>query len=474
MMSVLIKNGYVVTLDPQRRVLEHGFVLTAADGRIAAVGPQHEAPPDAEEVIDAAGMVIVPGLINLHQHTWMNLLKGLADGMLLEPWVFGFVQPAIEALHYEDLVASSRLAALEMLRTGTTTVLNHDTGLSVPGYEDAFITPLAEAGIRQVFARLFQCRTAKRPNFPPPAQAAADFGNLVERYHGAYDGLTRMAIVIECNAHHTELGKSSDELVRAGHGVAREHDLRIVVHMSAGTLSLDIGFTKYLRLSGRRDVAYLDRLGVLDERWILKHGIQFSDTDVATIRQRGCHAVYTPTSESRRAGGLGPWRALYRAGVNCALGTDGPAVDYTVDMLEQIKASIYLQNVKHLDPTVMSPERALEMATINAARALALEHELGSLEKGKRADIAVFDVSDVHMQVMHNPLYNLICCGRGADADTVLVNGKVLLRGGRFTRADAVDRIIADATASGRRVAEAAKLTHRAQPNWPARAPPVN
>jgi 5-methylthioadenosine/S-adenosylhomocysteine deaminase len=466
-MSTLIKNGYVVTVDPARRVLEGGYVLVD-DGKIAAVGKRDDAPSGATEIIDAAGMIVVPGLMNLHQHPWMNLFKGLADGMLLEPWVFNFVQPCMDSLQVEDLAVSSRLAALEMLRTGTTTVLTHDTGFLLPDYEAAFIEPMAAAGIRQLFARMFLCRTPKRPNYPLSAEeAVAQFAKLVARYHRTNGGLTHIGMVIECNAHHTELGRSSDELVRAGYGAAVEHDLRVAVHMSGGTLSLDIGFTKYLRLTGRRDVAYLEQLGVLDHRWILKHGIQFTDTDIATIRKRGCHAIYTPTSESMRGGGLGPWPNLYRAGVNCALGTDGPAVDYSVDMVEQMKACIFLQNVKYLDPTVMSPERALEMATINAARAIGLESELGSLEPGKRADIAIFDLNDPQMQVIHNPLYNFICCARGADAHTVIVDGKVLLKNGKFTRAQNIDVIISEATASGRRIAEKTGLIARAAPNWP-------
>ena len=201
-----------------------------------------------------------------------------------------------------------------------------------------------------------------------------------------------MALAIECNAHHTELGKSSDELVTTGHSLAVEKNLRIPVHMSGGTLSMSMGFLKYLRLTQRRDVAYLDGLGVLDERWLLKHGIHFSDVDIETVRERGAHVVYTPTSEAIRGGGLGPCARLLSEGVNCALGTDGPAVDYSVDMVEQMRASMYLQNAKHRNPRAVSHQDALEMATINAARALAMDGEIGSIEPGKRADIAIFDL----------------------------------------------------------------------------------
>ena len=256
-----------------------------------------------------------------------------------------------------------------------------------------------------------------------------------------------MALAIECNAHHTELGKSSDELVTTGHSLAVEKNLRIPVHMSGGTLSMSMGFLKYLRLTQRRDVAYLEDLGVLDERWLLKHGIHFSDLDIETVRERGAHVVYTPTSEAIRGGGLGPCARLLREGVNCSLGTDGPAVDYSVDMVEQMRASMYLQNAKHRTRAV-SHQDALDMATINAARALAMESEIGSIEPGKKADLAVFDL-DV---VSADPLVNLVECGRGMDAWMVMVDGEIRVDQGRLTFVDA-DAAIEDAKARGHALA---------------------
>lgn len=465
-MRQLIKNGHIVTVNQRREIFSPGFVIIE-DDRIAAVGPGGAEPAGAyDDVIDAKESIVIPGLINMHQHPWMNLLKGLADGLLLEPWVFKFVQPFLDQITLEDIRISAYLSALEMLRTGTTCALDHTTRLP-DGYEAALIEPMAETGVRHVLAKLFQCRTPKLPAFPLSAEEAkAAVGELVTRYDNSNASLTRIALAIECNAHHTELGKSSDELVCAGYDVACARNLRIPIHMSGGTLSMSMGFLKYLRLTDRRDVGYLEQLGVLDHRWILKHGIHFSDVDNDTVRERRAHVIYTPTSESIRGGGFGPIAKLHHSGVNCALGSDGPMVDYSVDMVEQMKAAIFLQSLKHRKARTLSAATALEMATINAARALGLDHEIGSLETGKKADIAIFDVSR-QAPTTANLLVAFVCGGRGADATTVLVNGRCLLRNGRFTQFKDVQRVLREAGDRGRRIARAARLESRAQPQWP-------
>ncbi len=464
-MRHLIKNGYVVTVNKRREIFASGFVVVEND-RIAAVGAGGSEPAGAyDDVIDARNMVVIPGLINMHQHPWMALLKGLADGLLLEPWVFKFVQPFLDKLTLEDIRIAAYHSGFEMLRTGTTCALDHTTRLP-DGYEAALIEPMAEVGIRHVLAKLFQCRTPKLPAFPlSAAEAKAATGELIARHDNSNDSLTRMALAIECNAHHTELGKSSDELVQTGYELACEKNLRISIHMSGGTLSLSMGFLKYLRLTGRRDVAYLEQVGVLDHRWLLKHGIHFSDVDNETVRERGAHVIYTPTSEAIRGGGFGPIAKLHRAGVNCALGSDGPMVDYTVDMVEQMKAAIFLQSLKHREALTLSASTVLDMATINAARALGLDREIGSLESGKKADIAIFDVSR-QAATTADLLVALVCSGRGADAHTVLVNGRSVLRDGRFTLFKDANRVVREANERGRRIARDAKLEHRAQPHW--------
>ncbi len=460
-MSFLIRNGYVVTMNPERETFDGGFVAVS-DGRIEAVGPASALPEKSyEETLDASGMIVLPGLVNMHQHHWYNLFKGLCDGMVLEDYMSNFRVPCIRHLTVEDLRACAYLAALEMIRTGTTCCLNHSVTTTMAQEATATIEPMAEMGFRQVFAKDFRCKTAGNPDHPHSAQEAGEYvGELVDRWHRARNGLVRMALAIEANTHWVMAGMSSEELLRTGYNLACEKDLRITSHIDGENHSLE---------RGRSDVAHLVGLGLLDERWILAHGIDLSGADITLLREAGCHVVYTPSSEAIRGGGIGPAVHLCRAGVNVALGTDGPMVDYSVDMVEQMKVCTLIQNVKHRDPTVMPPERSLEMATVHGAKSLGLEDEIGSLEQGKRADVAVFDLRGPHIQVVHKPVSNFVCCGRGADAHTVLIDGNPVLREGRFTAVSDVEAIVREATERGRAIAEKAGHLGRARPKWPGR-----
>lgn len=468
-MSTLIENGHVVTMNAGREVFDGGYVLVGDDGRIASAGPAGTVPNGPfDERLDAKGMIVLPGLINLHQHHWYNLFKGLAPGMLLEEWVSGLLLPCAAELSADDLRASAYLSALEMVRTGTTCCLNHSVTTTMEAEVAATVEPMAEIGFRQVFAKDFRCQTPANPQHPHSAGDAADYiGELVDTWHGAKDGLVRMALAIESNAHWLAAGMSSDELVETGYRLAVDKGLQITNHTAGGTLSLETGYLHFLRQTGRTDVRYLVQMGILDGHWLLIHAINVTDTDIAQMAEAGCHAVYTPTSESMRGGGIGPWVRLIKAGVNCALGTDGPMVDYSVDIVEQMKVCTFVQNTNHLDPTVMPIERSLEMATINAARALGMADEIGSLEAGKRADIAVFDLRGPHIQVVHNPIANFVCCARGADAHTVLIDGETVLSEGRFIKFAQVDDVIAEATERGRAIATKAGVIDRAKPIWP-------
>jgi 5-methylthioadenosine/S-adenosylhomocysteine deaminase len=236
--------------------------------------------------------------------------------------------------------------------------------------------------------------------------------------------------------------------------------------VSGGTFSLEKGFLKYLRETGRTDVRYLMQLGLLDPQWVLIHGIHCTELDIEHMARVGCSFVYTPSSEAMRGGGISPFAAAQRAGVNTALGTDGPMVDYSVDMVEQMKVCALMQHVRHLDPTLMPVERTLEMATINAAKALGLETELGSLEIGKRADIAIFDLSKPYVGVLHRPLTSFVTAGKGSDVRAVLVDGKLVYGGGKFARLSDYGNIIAQAERIGRAIIDKAGLSHRLAPAW--------
>lgn len=468
MSRVLIRNGYIVTVDRARNVYPGGYV--AIDGaRIAAAGPAAAEPkPDGfDEVIDATGAIVVPGLINMHQHHWYTLFKGVADGYLLEDWVSDILLPLSLKLNVEAMRVSSWVAGLEMLSTGTTCSFNHSVTTTTPELVAASIEPQAELGIRQVYAKELRCRTPGNPRHPLSLdQALAAFEQEMTRWNGMQDGLVRMGIAIESNAHWVAAGMSTEELIVRGYEFAQRHGLKITTHISGGTFSLEKGFLKYLRETGRTDVRYLMQLGILDPQWVLIHGIHVTELDIEQMAKVGASFVYTPSSESMRGGGISPFSNAQRAGVNTALGTDGPMVDYSVDMVEQMKVCSLMQHVRHLDPTRMPVERSLEMATINAAKALGLDAEIGSIEAGKRADIAVFDLAKPYVGVLHRPLTSFVTAGKGSDVKAVLVDGRVVYRGSQFARCADPQAVIADAERIGRALLETAGLGGRLSPLW--------
>src|ERR1044072_5935480 len=242
-MSYLIKNGYIVTMNTARDIHDGGYVLIDDGGRIAEVGDVKKLPPPGRHIVtDAKGMMVLPGLINMHQHHWYNLFTGLAGGMLLEQWVQNLLMPCARHLTAADLRAAAYLSAMEMIRTGTTCCLNHSVTTTMADEVAATIEPMAEMGFRQVFAKDFRCRTPGNPKHPHDPEAEADYiGTLLHKCQGAHNGLVRMALTIESTAHWIAAGMSTEELIEVGYRFARDRALKITNHTSGGTSAHQAG-----------------------------------------------------------------------------------------------------------------------------------------------------------------------------------------------------------------------------------------
>src|SRR4051794_26407809 len=234
MPKTLLKNGYVVTVDAKRAVYPDGFV--AIDGStITATGPGSSAPDIAQfdEVIDASGCIVLPGLINMHQHHWYTLFKGLADGYLLEDWVGGFLLPLAHNMTDQAMRVSSAIAGMEMLATGTTCSLNHSVTTTTPAMVAATIEPQAELGLRQVFGKELRCNTPGNPKHPLSLdESLAAFEEETRRWHGSSNGRVRFAATIESNAHWVAAGMSTEELITRGYQLMKKLDLRITDHIA--------------------------------------------------------------------------------------------------------------------------------------------------------------------------------------------------------------------------------------------------
>lgn len=469
MTRVLIKNGYVVTVNENRDVFAGGAVAVA-DGRVQFVKSSASSfnERDFDEVIDAEGCLVMPGLVNLHQHHWYCLFKGMADGLLLEDWITDLVFPLVSKLSPDAMRVASYQCGMEMLATGTTCSFNHSVTVSTPETVKAIVEPQAELGIRQIFGKELRCRNPRFTAHPLTLdESLASVKEEVQRWNGKHDGLVRMAMVIEANAHWTSSGMSTEELIVRGYELARDLDVKISSHIAGGTFSLEKGFLKHLRETGRTDVRYLMQLGVLDERWILAHCIHCTELDLEQMAHVGASLVYTPTSESIRGGGIGPIANASDLGIVTALGTDGPMVDYSDDMFEQIKACVLFQHQRHLDPTRISIERAVEMATLDGARAAGLDDEIGSLDTGKQADIAIFDMRRPHVGVLQRPLSAFVCAGKGSDARVVMVGGKIVYEDGQFKNGPRPGEILKEAERLGGDIAKSAGLSDRLVSHWP-------
>ncbi len=470
MASKLLTNGYVVTVDAGRAVYPHGYVRVEGE-RIESVGPMDELDGRAaDETIDLRGMTVVPGLINLHNHHWGSLFKNTGEGLLLEPWLDQVTIPLMLNLSTEALRVAAYLGAIEQIRTGTTCSLNHVVNVNDEESFAAICSPAEEVGVRQLVTK--EVRNTPDPPFSTAYPAHPHVRDLeeelelaercVDRWDG-HAGLLHTGLAVETGANWMLHNATSDEAIGRALELARRRGLKITNHCGAGTPWLSI--KEFRDMTGGGDVDYLARLGALADNWVFIHSIWLSPLELDHVARCGASCVTNPVSNAYSCDGIAPVRGMFEAGINVGLGSDGAYVNCSVDMVEQMKFAALIQNVTHMDPTFMSAERVLEMATINGAKALGLEHEIGSLEPGKRADIAVFDLERAHVTVANRPVSALVFSAHGTDVHTVLINGEVVLRAGELAFRDE-EAVLADARRHARETIEKAGIADRVDTHW--------
>lgn len=470
MTSTLLEHAYVVTVDPDRRVLPDGWIQIT-DDTISALGSAEEPPPSADEVVDMHGMLVMPGLINGHNHHWASLFKNTGEGLLLEPWLDQVTLPLKKVLTNEDLRAAAYLGAVEQIRTGTTCSLNHAVNENDAESMRATVEPVLDVGIRQLVTK--ELRDSPQPVFsdkyPPhdyPRTRQEELSlaeELIDKWDGA-GGLIHMGLAIETGANWMLHNSTSDEVILEGVDLARRRNLKITNHCSAGTAWLSI--KEFRDMTGGGDVDYLVRLGALADNWVLIHCLWLTDREIQHVARSGASAISNPVSNAYSSDGIAPLRQMFEAGVNVGLGSDGAYVNCSMDMVEQMKFAALLQNVIHLDAGFMSAERVIEMATINCARALGLDHLIGSLEVGKRADIVAFDLDKAHATVGNRPISALVFSAHGTDADTVMVNGRFVLRDCALVGFDGEREVLREARRRAADALERAGISHRVADAW--------
>jgi 5-methylthioadenosine/S-adenosylhomocysteine deaminase len=408
--DTLIIGGRLLLMDDKDTILPAGAV--AIDGeRIAAVGtPEVIGSSFTGRVeIDARDSLIMPGLVNAHTHAAMTCFRGIADDMELMEWLDRYIFPA-EARNVDpELVYwGSRLACAEMIRSGTTTFCDMYI------FEEETARAAKEAGMRCLVGEvLFDFPS---PNFRTPAEGLAYTRGLLERWSG--DPLVR--IVVEPHGLYT----CSPSLLIESKALADEFQAPYATHLLENRSEA----TRLRERFGKPALKFLDEIGWLTERLIAFHCVCMDEEDIRRFADHGCCAVHNPESNMKLASGIAPVSAMRGKGIPIGLGTDGCASNNDLDLFREMDTAAKLAKVSALDPTILPARDVLRMATCEGAGILGLGRETGSLLPGKKADIVIIGLNEPHLTPLYSEYSHLVYAVNGADVDTVLINGKVVMR----------------------------------------------
>jgi 5-methylthioadenosine/S-adenosylhomocysteine deaminase len=416
--DTIIRGGTVVTMDNASHVFENGAVAIRGE-RIVAVGTSAEITRQysALRVINAAGKVVMPGLINTHTHVPMVLFRGIADDLLLPEWLQKYIFPAEAKNVNEEFVRwGTRLGCLEMIRGGTTTYVD------MYYFEDAIADETAKAGMRGVLGETVL-------DFPAPDNKTWDAAmSYAEKFAQKWKG---HALIVPAIAPHAPYTVSTEHLKQT-HAFSQRLGVPLVIHVAE-----DPSETKTIKERyNASSVAYLESLNLLDNRTIAAHMVWPTEEDIKTLAAREVGVAHCPQSNMKLAAGAAPVPQMLKAGVNVGLGTDGAASNNDLNLWEEIDTAAKLHKFVSKDPTTLNAKEALELATIRGARAIHLDKEIGSLEAGKRADLILVNMTAAHQTPLYNVYSHLVYATKASDVETVIINGKVVMLNRRVLTID--------------------------------------
>jgi 5-methylthioadenosine/S-adenosylhomocysteine deaminase len=416
--DLLVLNGTLVTMDKDHRIIQDAGIAVE-HGRIVAVGSSADIVRmySAPTRVDATGKIIIPGLINGHTHIPMTLFRGLADDLDLQEWLTKYIFPAEAKNVTEEFVrAGTRLGLAEMIRGGTTTYCD------MYYFEDAIADETAKAGVRGVLGETVI-------DFPvADNKTNAEAMAYVERFVKKWQGNELIVPAIAPHAPYTV----SEEHLKAIRAFSDRTGAPIVTHISETKREVDDS----LKAKGASPVDYLSRIGFLNDRVIAAHMVWPNPGEIQILKRDGVGVVHNPQSNMKLASGVAPVPKMMAEGLRVGLGTDGAASNNDLSMWEEMDTAAKLHKLISGDPKVMSAEQAFELATIGGARALHMEKEIGSIEKGKRADIVLVNRDALNQIPLYNVYSDLVYATKASDVETVIINGRVVMRDRRLLTLD--------------------------------------
>jgi 5-methylthioadenosine/S-adenosylhomocysteine deaminase len=413
--DLVIAGGTLLTLSADMKIIEDA-TIGIRDGCIALVDAGFR--PRAARTIDATGCLVLPGLVNTHTHLPMVCFRGLADDLPLMDWLQHHIFPMEARFVDKEMVNDGALLAMaEMILSGTTTVCD--------GY--FFENQIAEAalscGLRAVVSQGFaDFATPDNPRYEKMMAAADRF---------AARWLPHAPLITPAFFCHSPYTCSPQTLVNVK-AAARGAGILYLTHLLENQSEIDTIEGRY----GKKPVQHLYDLGVLDERTIAVHCNWMSPDDIALFADLGVSVSHNPASSMKLAAGIAPVPDMLARGVAVGLGTDGSASNNDLDLFQEMDLAAKIHKVTQLDPTVMSAETVVRMATIEGARVLGLDALIGSVETGKRADLILVDMNQPHLTPLYNPYSHLVYAVRGADVKTSIIDGRIVMENRRLLTID--------------------------------------
>lgn len=424
MQKTLIQNGTVITMNPARDVVMMD-ILVEGD-RIKAMGVGLDS--QGAEVIDAAGKIVMPGLIQSHMHLTQMLFRGLADELELMDWLARRIWPLEGAHSFESNAISARLSAAELLRSGTTSVIDMGTA----HHQDAIFETMRDVGMRGLFGKCmldFGDANVPASLIEETDACLKESERLMKKWHMSAGGRLRYApaprFVPSC----------TESLLEKTRDMARANGLQLHTHASEN--QGECAFVE--SLVHMRNLKYLHKIGYTGEDVILAHCIWLDDEEIKIMADTGTHAVHCPSSNTKLASGIAQVDTMLKKGCHVALGLDG--AHNHMDGLVEMRLACGLQKVRELSPVVLPPIKALEMATLGGARAMGQEADLGSLETGKKADIVMLDMNRLNTtpRISRDPVAQTVYQATHENVVLTMVDGAVLYRDGAYTTLDVVE-----------------------------------
>lgn len=404
---ILIKNTTILTQNAQRQIIKNGAILIEGS-KIMDIGAsaklEKKYAKAKKKTIDGRGRVLIPGLINAHAHSAMTLLRGYADDLSLQTWLTEKIWPAEAKLKAADIYRGTKLACEEMRRSGTTTFFD------MYWQPEAVIKAAQESGLRGFIGPLI-----------------IDLGSVnigPEQIEQTYKKLKpKVSDFIKITvAPHSIYTVSKETLIWCKQFADREN-LLIHIHLS----ETEEEVANCVKAHGCRPVEYLEQIGFLGGNVMAAHSCWLSDEEIKILAKRGVNIAHCPTSNLKLVSGVMPLGKLLKAGVNVCLATDGPSSNNNLDMFEEMKIAALIHKWNEKNPEAASAQTILDLATINGAKALKMDKQIGSIDIGKKADIVMINFEKAHLRPCFNPVSHIVYAVQGGDVEQVIVGGKVLL-----------------------------------------------